>query len=419
MSSPTAYHTTRCRVAAASLFAALVIAAPLAGQGTGVQGRVENQAGAGVQDAFVLLRGTDRGNGTDGEGRFRILGVEPGTYRLVVSHIAYGERSVELVIETGVVKTVRVVLSDTAIVLEPIAVEALSREERAARGAGYRRSVVTREQLAIVEGTNMTLADVMRSYMPSVRVRNASNLVGSPTCIELRTVRATFRNDCLSPAVYLDGVPITNPTTLFNNLDPNIIESVESIPAAEAGARFGTGALFGAILIETRRPGVDREEGFRIPPANRPNFDWSTEPTGHPSSRSFLFSFLGNAAGLAIGLAAANECIGTRQPANDRIIALCDSGPTALSATAALVLPSLGGALGAHFGGATDGSRGRFLPALIGGAMALLPAYGLIFSGERMDSDVLRGLGAGVMIIGVPTLSTIADHQFRYPREPR
>ena len=58
-------------------------------------------------------------------------------------------------------------------------------------------------QLALAENTNMTMTDVLRSYAPSVRVRSAGNFVGMPTCVELRSVRATFRNDCLSPAVYL------------------------------------------------------------------------------------------------------------------------------------------------------------------------------------------------------------------------
>ena len=63
--------------------------------------------------------------------------------------------------------------------------------------------------MALAENTNMTMTDVLRSYAPSVRVRSAGNFVGMPVCVELRSVRATFRNDCLSPAVYLDGVPIT------------------------------------------------------------------------------------------------------------------------------------------------------------------------------------------------------------------
>lgn len=408
-------------VGRAIALAGLVLAAsgPVAAQTGVLLGKVDDaRAGTGVGEAFVQLTGTRLTAVTDATGRFQIPGIPAGPYTLTVSHIAYGGHTTEIRIAAGETTSVRVLLSDSAIALEPIDVDVLSNAERQARSAGYRRSVVSRAQLALAENTNMTMADVLRSYAPSVRVRSAGNFVGMPVCIELRSVRATFRNDCLSPAVYLDGVPITNPTTLYNNLDVQLIESIEVVPAAEAGARYGSGALFGALLIETLRPGLVSEEGSKAVPGRRsPAFDWSAEPTSHPSARSFLFGFLGNAAGVAIGVSAANNCIGTRAPSNDRIISKCDSGATLASATAALVLPAFGGAVGSWLGGSTQTSKGRLLPGIVGGAMALLPAYGLLFSAERMNSDVLRGFGISLLVVGVPAITTLADHQFRSRRE--
>ncbi len=393
-----------------------LFAGAVSAQTGSVTGRVEDATrGTPVADALVVLDGTRFAVATDAEGRFAFPDVPAGRYTLRVRHIAYGERAIVLPIAAGPTPPVRVLLSDTAITLDSIEVRALSAEERQIRGAGYRRGVVLRDQIAEAETTNMTLGEVLRSYVPGVRVRFASNLAGAPMCIELRSIRATQQNECLSPAVYLDGVPINNPSLLFNTLALRMIESMEVVPAAEAGARFGTGALYGALLIETRRPGAATAEG-RAVRVQSGTWDWEAEGSGHPSARAFLYGFVGSAAGLALGLTAANQCIGTRQPANDRIIAKCDTGPTLASAGAALVLPAFGGALGSGLGGKTGGSKGKIWPAAIGGAMALMPAYGLIFSGRRMDSEVLLSVGASLLVIGVPAVATLADHQFRTGR---
>ena len=395
----------------------LVVAAPAlaAAQASGIAGRVEESgSGRPVSDVLVAVTGTTLQTFTDVAGAFRIDSVPSGQQTIRLTHVGFGERTVPIDVAAGSVVTVRLTVSASAVELEPIAVESLSRSERAARGAGYRRNVVARSQLAALETTSATVAEALRQFIPSVRSRSV-NLVGASVCIELRTVRATFRNDCLSPAVYLDGVPVTNPTTLYNTLDVSVVESLEVVPAAEAGARFGTGALFGALLIETRRPGAGLEDRPSLV-RRSPGFDWSQEPQGHATRRSFLYGLVGNAVGLAIGVTAANECIGTRPPSNDRIIAKCEGGTTFASATAAFVLPAFGGALGSRVGGATAGSQGRLLPAVVGGVLALVPAYGLLFSARRLDSGLLRGLGVGVIVLGVPAATTLADHQFRNRR---
>lgn len=412
-------HPTRIGTICLCLFGLLVVSVPLSAQTGTVSGRVEN-AGTGqpISDVVVTLQASGQSVTTDIEGRFRLTAVMPGRHVLRVEHLGYGERSVELDVAGGQAVAVRVLLSDSAIALTPISVEALSLAERQARGAGFRRGVVRRDQIAQSEGSNMNLGEVLRQYVPGVRVRTAGNLAGAPLCIELRTIQASFRNQCLSPAVYLDGVPVSNPTVLFTSLSLRMLESMEVIPAAEAGARFGTGALYGALMIETRRPGAgdgtdaERNLGPRI-------FDWTQESGSHPVTKSFAYAFIGNAAGLALGLLAANQCIEMRKPSNDRIISTCTSGATLASASAAVILPALGGALGSGLGGRTDLSRGRLLPALLGGAMALLPAYGLYFSGQRLDSGFLNGLSGSLLVVGVPLAATVADRQFRNWRDSR
>ena len=397
---------------------ALCFPARALAQGTTLVGRVDDEAtGRPIADAAVVLVGTPFQTLTDDRGVFRLTNVPAATYTVRVSHVAYGARTVEVRVEPDRITSIRLGLTESAIRLEALDVEALSITETQDRGAGFRRSVVSREQIAISEGTNMTMADVLRQHVPSVRVRRLEQVVGSEICIELRTIRTMAeRSPCLSPAVYLDGVPVMNPTTLYATLSPRMLERMEIVPAAEAGARYGSGALYGALLLESRRPGRTDGEGPRIDTPR--SFDWSMDVAGHPRIRSYLFAFLGNAIGLAVGLSAANECIGTRAPSNDRIISRCDTWPTFAAAAAALTLPAFGGGFGSGLGGSTSLSKGKLLPASIGGTMAVVPGYAFIISGRRSGSTGLQVLGGAVLVLGVPFVATVSDHLFRSLRKP-
>jgi Carboxypeptidase regulatory-like domain/TonB-dependent Receptor Plug Domain len=372
---------------------------------------VEAGTSRAVSDASITLIPANQQTTTDDAGRFRFDGVAPGSYTLRVRHLAFGDLNSEVVVAGPGPVRVRLTVSAAAIELERVDVEVLSASQLAARGAGFRRNVVTREQIAAAENSMMSLEDVLRQYVPSVRVRRVERIVGTPVCIELRTIRVIGgAGQCLSPAVYLDGVPITNPTTLYATLDPRMVESMEVIPAAESGVRFGSGALYGALLIETIRPGGARaEELVRRPP----NCDWSTETGQHPTARVFVSSLLGNLSGAGIGLLAARQCLRLRAPSYDSVITDCNALPTVGVAAAAILLPALGGGFVSGFAGRTDMSEGRLIPATAAATMALIPGYALVLSSRRNDSDGLRIVGYALIGIGAPMMATAADYLFR------
>ena len=349
---------------------------------------------------------------TDQRGAFRVTGIPAGKVLVRISHVAYGERSIEVDIRPGA-NTHRLVIAEMAIVLEPLTVDALSNEELRTRGSGFRRSIVTRTQIAQTEGTTMRLSDVLRVHVPMVRVRRIDRVVGSPTCIELRALRSNSASECLSPAVYLDGVPVTNPISLYDNLDPDMIDRIEVVPASEAGVRFGTGALYGALLIETRRPGAVTDAHRPSMADRKTSFDWNTDEQGHRTALVFISAAAGNAAGLAAGLAIARQCLRLRAPSYDGLVSDCDAAASVAAAGVAIALPALGSALGTRLSGQTDNSRGLFWPATLGATMMLVPGYALVFTGRRNDSDGLRGAGYVVMAVGAPFVSTAADYLFR------
>jgi hypothetical protein len=412
-------NTTRVRPSPglAALLMLVALARPVAvgAQTTqAIQGQaVDAPTGRPVVGAVVMLVGTSYSAYTDSLGAFTLSGMRPGSYTLRLSHIAYGEKTTAVEVRAGEVTNVRITVSSTLIVLQPLNVEAQAdpADERARR-LGIRDGRVTREQIAALENHNATLADVLQRNMPGVRVRRGELIVGSNICIELRTVRASgVQPTCLSPAVYLDGVPVTNPTALYSSLNVEALESLEIIPAAEAGVRFGTGALYGALLIETRRPGGHRAGELITRPTQ--GFDWTVEPRPHPRVRAYVFSFVGNAVGLTAGFSAARQCIRLRQPAEDAIIATCDTWPSIASAIAGLALPALGAGIGSRLGGQTPRSHGQLLPAAAGAAMTLLPGYALALTSQRGNSDAMGAASVVLLALGAPLATTIADRLFR------
>jgi len=366
-----------------------------------------------VTAASVVLVGSRYEAVTDDGGVFRFRDVPVGKYRLQVQHIGYSRQTVEVEIRGDVSAPVEVTVSAAAVALSPITVEGLSVAERRDRGAGARRSLLTREQIERAENTQLNLADLLTLALPTVRVRRHEKAVGSPVCVELRTVRA-MQAQCLSPVVVLDGVPISNPTTLYDNIDTRMIESVEILNAAEASTRYGSGALYGAILISTRRPGAAESNDMASRIAlGSPNFDWELDPSGHRTARVFVSSALANGIGLAVGVAAASQCIGLRKPANDGIISECSIAPTLGTAAAAILLPALASSVASGLAGNTHLSRGEFAPAILGATMTILPGYALVFSGHRNNSETLNWIGYGVIVLGPPLITTGADYLFR------
>jgi hypothetical protein len=397
---------------AALLLAGAAAASAQAGSVIGVV--VQEGSLRPVAAAVVLLTGVNKTAVTDSGGAFRLLDIPAGRYSLEVRHLAHGARSVALTVAAGVPTRIQVVVGDTAIALEPLTVEAFSREERAARGAGFRRGIVNRAQIAESESRNMDLSDVLRLNLPGINIRRLDRVPGSPVCIETRTIRSTNPSTCLSPAVYLDGVIVTNPTLLYPTLPLQTIESIEVVPANEAGVRFGTHALYGALLIETRRPGGDpreaRERALRVGPEH---FQWTADANGHHTALVIGASVLGNAAGLGLGTVIAKQCLHLREPSNDGLESDCSLLPTLAVGLAAMVLPAIGSSAGTRFAGRTPLSEGKVMPATIGAAMAILPGYSLLMTGHRNDSEGLRIAGYAVLLVGAPLISTAADYLFR------
>jgi hypothetical protein len=187
------------------------------------------------------------------------------------------------------------------------------------------------------------------------------------------------------------------------------------VPAGDAGARYGTGSLYGVLLIETRPPGPDRTGRERpVSPLDlqrRAAFDWSRDPQGHPVIRTSVGAFLGNALGLAAGITVGRQCFAVND--RDEIVTGCGLAGNAAAIVTAMALPAGAAALGARWGGATSNSRGRLLPALLGAGMMVFPGYAFSMATVGGGTEMANGVGALMLVVGTPLLVTLADRMFR------
>lgn len=385
-------------------------------QASEVRGRVlDRETGRAVPDATVVLEGPNAAPAavTDGRGLFTFEKIEGGLHRVTVTHIAYGTHSRTVVVEPDAVVALRVLIDARAIELDPLVVEALSSEELSRRARATMRQEVTREEIERAVRTSNHLGDILRQTVPGLRVYDTS-LPGARTCIEFRGRRSVrFARECQSPMVILDGVRMFDPPSLYNTIDPASIERIEVIPPAEAGLFYGSESAFGVITIETKL-WLTSQERQVIPPHLRGGvYDWSVEVDGHPSKRAFLSVLAANAVGVAAGIALAGQCVEFEELDRNVFASGCDRLGTTGAWAAAFTLPLVSSALGARFSGSTALSRGRFLPAVAAGAVAILPGYALMgAASDRRASGSFRA-GQVFVLVGIPVAVTLADRLFR------
>ncbi len=134
-------------------------------------------------------------------------------------------------------------------------VEVLAERTRTAarRREGVRLDVLDLDEIQELETSARHVGDLVRSGFPTLDISepNASTL-----CIESRragTVNRRRGGSCPHMvAVLLDGVLVNEPGSYLAGLPPSSIARIEYLPALFAGARYGTNAGNGVLLLWTR-----------------------------------------------------------------------------------------------------------------------------------------------------------------------
>lgn len=240
------------RILVAALCFLGVLALPARGQGGGgrIGGIVRNaETGEPIAGVQVHVEDTRHTTLTGENGRFLILNVEPGIYRVTATSIGYAQVSRD---------NVRVTAGGTATVEFQLRTQVLTIEELVVTGVvdpisgvkvPFTVGRVTADKLAVP--ANTSAAGVVQGKVAGAQIIRASS-PGSGVYIQFRTPSSIFGSN--APLYVVDGVILSSAfdrtTVDIESLD---IESVEVIKGAAAASLYGSRANNGVISITTKR----------------------------------------------------------------------------------------------------------------------------------------------------------------------
>jgi len=221
-----------------------------------IYGQVTDPGGdAGISDVEVTVSGGGR-VATDGQGRFRLSGLEPGRVVIEFRRLGYEPRITTVDVEPGRTVEIYAAISEEPIELEPIQVTVASRY--LARSGFYRRSTtVPGEHFTFRDIENMaatTMGDILRRAA-GVTVVSSQIGVGSFAVSNRRRSGDATGRCPLQP--YFNGVPTVN--FELEILSPDEVEAVEVYHGANVPPEYLdrfqlSGASCGVVLFWTRDP---------------------------------------------------------------------------------------------------------------------------------------------------------------------
>jgi hypothetical protein len=385
----------------------IILAGALEAQETRtVTGRVLDQSTRQpIADVVVRLHGVELAALTGEDGRFRIVGVPLGTYVVQLDHVAYGERLAALVVAPDREPLLEVRLTPRAIALDSVIVEARTELDQRRQSTGFAMNEILRPAIDEASREGLTLWELLQARMPQVRVREASR--GIAACVEFRGA-VNMQGGCQHMAIFVDGVPMTAPGTIYPNIPLGDLERVEAISPGQAGVQYGTRGGAGVLLIETRqgpRPGSPRDmrEALVI------GFDWSLEGQSYPWTKVLASSFVANAIGLGVGILAARHCLDVSDTGLIGVQDRCGGITAFATGSLAVALPVVGTSYMTRWGGGTQRSQGRIIPAAVLSSAAALTGYLLVIEGQS-------AAGGAFLAVGTPLVAIISDRVFRVLR---
>ena len=390
-----------------------------------ISGRVvDAETGQGIEGAALTLvqieapadpSGAERPTrieaATNPAGLFQVDRAPDGAYELTVAHLAYGSFSERLALADGAPISLRIALSQSAIALSPVVVEAVTRESRRNRARGRALRRVTSEELAPVARTGIHLAGALAQLLPGMRVGSGRSQPGTLVCLEFRNPVSLSAEGCRAPVVIVDNVRQANALVTLNTLPITDVRSVEAVPPGEAGVRYGADSSFGVVVIETFSGATFRDRPDA--PIGRRTYDWSLESRPYGWGRTLAVAAAANAAGLLLGYAVSGQCLEFDGLTNHFSNPKC--GPTA-NAGARLALyaaPSVGVGLAVGRTGRTSLSSGSAWKNAVASATMSAPGIVLALTTDEDGFTGSRAIGAFMAVVVAPVAAVLADRLFR------
>lgn len=239
---------------AVSIVLLLLLHSGLAAQTQQFTGKVTDEAGIGIPNISVQVKGTNVGTATDMNGNFSIPFSSRSSATLEVSGVGFVTTSVKA--NAGAPALVE--LTTSVGELNTIVVTALGFQGRRDKLATSQSTV---KGDVIASSGEPSVLNGLASKAAGVQIVRSGGDPGASVYIQIRG-QNSFGG--VAPLFVVDGVPVNNNTlgsgtngvqqqSRLNDLNPEDIASVDILKSAAAASLYGSRAANGVVLITTKK----------------------------------------------------------------------------------------------------------------------------------------------------------------------
>ena len=223
-----------------------------------VTGRItDTQTGQPITAVQVFIEGSGIGALSQGNGRYLLLNVPPGTHTLTAERIGYAAVNRQIDVAAGETVVQDFTMFEAALGLDEIVVTGVA-------GGGRQREVgaaVTRIVGDQLISARADMASALQGRTAGLKVLQSGGHPGQGAAIVLRGSNSVSMGN--EPLIYVDGVRILSKVNTADdqrwgysamaNIRPQDIERVEVVRGPAATTLYGTEASAGVIQIFTKR----------------------------------------------------------------------------------------------------------------------------------------------------------------------
>lgn len=203
-----------------------------------IKGTVTDVKGESLPGVSINIKGTTTGTITDLNGNYTIS--VPQNAILVFTNIAYITQEIVVTTQT----TINVKLLEKYTSLNEVVVTGYS----AQRKADLTGAVAVVKMDDVKDNPSGSIMQSLQGKVAGIYITTNGNPTGRAT-IDIRGLSTLGSNT--TPLYVIDGTP-TSDGTIFQNMDPNIIQSMQVLKDASSASIYGSRASAGVIIITTK-----------------------------------------------------------------------------------------------------------------------------------------------------------------------
>lgn len=243
-----------------------------------------------LDDAQVVVEGTQRGAVTSADGQFTITGVSPGPVALRARRIGYAAAVQSVTVTAGATSTVTFAMKEAALSLDQVVVTGTA-------NATQRRAVGNAiTQLDVEDLTKRSslsdVTDVLQAKTPGLTLVPGSGSPGTAADLRIRGTSSISASN--RPIFYIDGVryndlsignygpsgtgasgnTFSQGASALDAINPEDIASIEVIKGPAASTLYGADAAGGVIQIITKKGSRSQKPSWTVR-AERGSTEWA------------------------------------------------------------------------------------------------------------------------------------------------